>query len=231
MRLNLGVFFLCAFLGVLTPGIAVGGGDRMPDTLKLPKPKTKGDVSLEETIARRRSVRAIARRPLSLEQVSQILWCAQGITGKDGVKRASPSAGATYPMEIFIAVGEESVTGLDAGVYRYVPDGHALVRTREGDVRKQVAAAALGQQFLAQAPLDVLIAADFRRTTGRYRERGIRYVHMEVGHIGQNIYLQAESLGLGTVAVGAFEDEKVAEAFGLPRELEALYLMPVGCSR
>jgi len=134
-------------------------------------------------------------------------------------------------MELFIAVGEGTVTGLARGVYRYVPSEHALVQTARADVRASVAEAALGQQFLAQAPLDVLFAADYGRTTGRYGERGMRYVHMEVGHIGENIYLQAEAMGLGTVAVGAFRDDQVAKAFGLPRGLAPLYLMPVGYPR
>jgi len=203
----------------------------MATTVELLRPETKGKMSLEEAIARRRSVRSFAPKPLTLQQVSQIMWCAQGVTDADGMKRASPSAGATYPMEIFIAVGEGTVTGLGCGVYQYVPDKHALVRRTDKDVRARVAAAALGQRFLAEAPLDVLMAADYKRTTGRYRERGVRYVHMEAGHIGENIYLQAEALGLGTVAVGAFEDDAVGEAFGLPKGLEAVYMMPVGYAR
>jgi SagB-type dehydrogenase family enzyme len=128
-------------------------------------------------------------------------------------------------------VGKGGVAGLKEGVYHYVPSGHALVQTGGVDVRAKVASAALNQGFLAEAPLDVLIAADYKRTTGRYGERGIRYVHIEVGHAGQSIYLQAEALGLGTVAVGAFEDKGVARAFGLPGDLEPLYLMPIGYVR
>jgi SagB-type dehydrogenase family enzyme len=134
-------------------------------------------------------------------------------------------------MEVFLAVGEGGVEQLPAGVYRYLPAEHALERTAAGDVRRRVAAAALGQQFLAEAPVDVLIAAQYARTTRRYGERGIRYVHIEAGHIGQNIYLQAEALGLGTVAVGAFHDDQVASAFGLSGELAPLYLMPIGHRR
>ena len=195
---------------------------------KLPEPQLKGKMTVEEAIARRRSRREFSAEPLTLDQVAQILWCAQGVTGARGFKRASPSAGATYPMEIFIAVGKGGVEGLDEGVYRYEPSGHSLVAEKAGDVRRALASAALDQGFLAAAPLDVLIAADYERTTRKYGARGRRYVHVEVGHIGQNIYLQAEALGLGTVAVGAFDDEDVAEVFGLPEDLEPLYLMPVG---
>jgi len=203
----------------------------MAGELQLPQPKLAGRVSVEEAMARRRSRRDFSDRPLTLEQVGQILWAAQGITGERGFKRAAPSAGATYPLELFIAVGGGAVTGLDAGVYRYIPSRHALARTGTRDVRREVASAALGQRFLAEAPVDVLIAADYARTTARYGERGIRYVHMEVGHVGENIYLQAEALGLGTVAVGAFRDEQVARAFGLPDPLVPLYLMPLGHPR
>ena len=203
----------------------------MQQSIPLGQPNTKGQVSLEETISRRRSRRSFSAKPLTLTQVGQLLWCAQGITDEHSHKRASPSAGATYPLEVFIAAGEGGVDGLEAGVYRYVPSEHALVLSGAGDIRARVAKAALGQQFLAEAPLDLLVAADYERTTARYGERGIRYVHMEVGHVGQNLYLQAEALGLGTVVVGAFQDELVASAFGLPEELKPLCIMPVGHAR
>ncbi len=201
-------------------------------TVQLPEPAAKGEMSLEEAIGNRRSRRAFSNRPLSLDQVSQLLWSAQGITGGRGGKRAAPSAGATYPVELFVAVGKGSVAGLETGIYRYVPSRHVLSRTGTEDVRAKVASAALGQQFLAEAPVDLLIAADYKRTTtARYGERGIRYVHMEIGHVSQNIYLQAEALGLGTVAVGAFRDERVAKTFGLSADLAPLCLMPLGYTR
>ncbi|MGD2176010.1 MAG: SagB/ThcOx family dehydrogenase [Candidatus Brocadiaceae bacterium] len=200
-------------------------------TIELPEPELKGDVSVEEAIHRRRSRRRFADRPLTTAQFGQLLWCAQGITGPAGRKRAAPSAGATYPMTLYAAIGDGTVEGMEAGVYRYVPEQHAVELRSRQDARSQIAAAALGQRFLAEAPLNILMAARYERTTGRYGERGIRYVAMEAGHIGENIYLQAEALGLATVAVGAFGDEAVAEAFGLPAELDALYLMPVGHPR
>lgn len=197
-------------------------------SVELPEPRTESDVSVEEAIAGRRSRRSFAARPLTLRELGQVLWAAQGITGPQGRKRAAPSAGATYPMFVYAAVGQGGVEGLEAGVYRYLPEQHALKLRREGDVREEITAAALGQQSLAQAPVDLLLAADYERTTGRYGERGIRYVAMEAGHVGQNIYLQAEALGLGTVAVGAFDDEALAAACGIPKEQNALYVMPVG---
>ena len=201
------------------------------DEIGLPEPSLKGSMSVEEAMQRRRSRRRFGAEPLSLQQVSQLLWCAQGITGPHGRRRTAPSAGATCPMELFVAVGEGTVEGLAAGLYRYLPAGHALRKKSDGDVRALVAGAALGQDFLAEAPLDILMAADYGRTGERYGERGARYVHMEAGHISENIYLQAEALGLGTVAVGAFDDRRMAEAFRLPAHLKPLYLMPVGRPR
>lgn len=203
----------------------------MGDRIALPGAATDGEASVERAISRRRSRRSFAATTLSKAQLAQILWAAQGITGPRGRMRAAPSAGATFPMELLLAVGKGGVDGLPVGVYRYVPSDHALAPLMARDVRREVAAAALGQGFLAEAPVVVLMAADYRRTAVRYGERGARYVHMEVGHIGQNIYLQAEALGLATVAVGAFDDEAIAHVFELPGELAPLYLMPVGYAR
>lgn len=216
------------FLGVLLilSGI-VCRGENMSERIKLPEPRTDDDMSVAKAIQQRRSVRSFASKPLELEQVGQILWAAQGITGPDGRKRAAPSAGATYPLDIYVAVGEDGVGDLDAGVYRYVPGEHLLERTYDGDVRNDIAAAALNQRFLAAAPVNFLTTCDYDRTTRRYGRRGIRYVHMEAGHAAQNICLQAVSLGLGTVAVGAFSDEDIAGIFGLD-ETDPLYLLPVG---
>ncbi len=206
--------------------VAVNG-----ERTELPAPSLEGEVSVEEAVGRRRSRREFTDRSLTLEQLGQILWAAQGITDETRGFRASPSAGATYPMFLYVAVGEGGVSGLQAGVYRYEPDQHALTAVLEGDVRASAARAALGQTFVAQAPVCFLMAADYERTAGRYGDRAERYVHMEVGHIGQNIYLQAEALELGTVAVGAFRDDALGRVFGLPEDQDALYLMPVGHPR
>ncbi len=196
--------------------------------ISLPEPKTKGEVSLEETIVKRRSIRDFLDKPLSLAQLSQILWAAQGITDPEGFKRAAPSAGALYPLEIYIVIGENGVENLAAGVYHYLPQKHAIEIHQNGDPRHDLASAALGQYFIAEAPASLVIAAEYERTTGKYGERGVRYVHMEVGHAGENIYLQVEALGLGTVVVGAFNDEEVAQILNLPPNYEPLYIMPLG---
>ena len=203
----------------------------MTDAINLPEPSTSGEMSVPQAIKDSASRRSYRNEGLSLDQLGQILWSAQGATRPEEGKRAAPSAGATYPMELFVAVGHRGVEGLEAGIYRYDSESHSIEKTHGGDLRSQISSAALGQEFLSQAPISLLLAANYNRTTQHYGERGKRYVHMEVGHIGQNVYLQAEGMGLATVAVGAFRDDTVANIFGLPAPLEPLYLMPVGYSR
>lgn len=198
-------------------------GGSMPPTISLPAPRQVGPVSVEEALAGRRSVRHYQREPLAMSELAQLLWAAQGITAGWG-GRTAPSAGATYPLEVFAVVG--AVDGLSPGLYQYQPEGHSLLRRKTGDLRAELARAALGQAWVREAPVVLVLAARYERTTQRYGERGIRYVHIEVGHAGQNLYLQAETLGLGTVAVGAFSDEEVKRLLGI--EEDPLYLMPVG---
>lgn len=194
----------------------------------LPLPRIKGNMSLEEAIAYRRSIREYRDEPLTLFQLSQILWAAQGLTEPRWKFRASPSAGATYPLEIYVVVGENGVEGLKPGVYHYDPLTHTLRLVKEGDVREELYEACLRQPWVKNAPVSIVVTADYERTTRVYGERGVRYVHIEVGHVGQNIYLEATALGLGTVAVGAFYDEDVREVIGAPPNHHPLYVMPVG---
>jgi SagB-type dehydrogenase family enzyme len=182
-----------------------------------------GGVSLEKALSARRSVRDYKDSTLRLSEVAQLLWAAQGITADWGGKTA-PSAGATYPLEIYAVVGD--VEGLEPGVYHYMSGSHSLKKIIEGDLREQLSTSALGQRCIAEAPVTVVVTAVFDRTTRRYGERGIRYVHIEVGHVGQNVCLQAETLGLSTVTIGAFRDEVVKGILGLKEA--PLYLIPVG---
>ena len=193
--------------------------------IPLPPPKMTGTVSVEEAVANRRSVREFATTPLELSEISQLLWAAQGLTDLSGL-RAAPSAGALYPLEIYIACG--NVTGLSDGVYHYLPQSHALDRVIGRDVREDLYESALRQPSLRDAAAVIIIAADYNRTTRKYGERGIRYVHMEAGHASENIYLQAYTLGIGTVAIGAFDDNGITSLLGLPHNQTPLYLMPVG---
>ena len=202
--------------------------------IHLPPPSQKGSLRLEEAIAKRRSVRGFAPKALSQLQLSQILWVAQGITDARLKLRTVPSAGATYPLEIFVVCGRSGVEGIAEGIYRYQLDSHSLVLRRSGDVRPELARAALDEESIYEAPVNIVICAVYSRTLLRYGERGERYVHMEAGHAGQNIYLQAVALGLATVAIGAFDDEEVGKVLGLDEEYkplslaEPLYIMPVG---
>ena len=195
--------------------------------VKLPRPELRGKVSLEEAIAKRRSVRRYRTDPLTLSQLSQILWSAQGTTGR-GELRAAPSAGATYPLEVLAVIGKQAVDKLEAGIYHYEADSHSLVCSQPGDLRRELAMAALDQGFIASAPVDIVICAIYTRTSYTYGRRGERYVHMEVGHVGENIHLQAVALDLATVEVGAFNDEEVRKALGVEERIKPLYIMPLG---
>jgi len=184
-------------------------------------------MSVEEALFRRRSVREYSPQSLTLEEVSQLLWATQGVTSSQRGFRTAPSAGATFPMEIYLVVSR--VDGLASGLYRYDPYENSVQMEVEGDLSRKLARAALDQYWVSEAAVNLVIAAVYERTTMRYGERGIRYVHMEAGHIGQNVYLQAEALGLGTVVVGAFHDEQVKKVLKIKEE--PLYIMPVGRRR
>ncbi|MHC1566875.1 MAG: SagB/ThcOx family dehydrogenase [Candidatus Syntropharchaeia archaeon] len=181
----------------------------------LPSPEIKGE--LEKAIETRKSRRSFIDRPLKPVQLSKILWAA----------KSTPSAGATYPLEIYVLVGR--VEGIDTGFYRYT--GREIELVSDKDLRIPLARACLEQMFIADAPVSVVICAEFERTTGRYGNRGVRYVYIEVGHSGQNVYLQAEVLGLGTVAIGAFHDNEVSRVLDLPESHKPIYIMPVGFYR
>ncbi len=193
--------------------------------IALPEPLFKGKLSTEEALQRRRSVRDYQDKPLSLQEISQLLWAAQGITGEYGM-RTAPSAGALYPIELYLVAGR--VDGLAAGIYRYHPKGHELLKVADGDKRRDLYLAALDQESLRDGAAAVVIAAVYGRTTGKYGERGIRYVHMEVGGVAENIHLQALSLDVGTVFVGAFDDEMVKNVVTMAEGEEPLAIMPLG---
>lgn len=182
-------------------------------------------MSLEAALAARRSVREFSSEPLTLTEVSQLLWAAQGLNRGDG-GRTTPSAGALYPLELYVVVG--NVERLAAGAYRYEPYGHRIARLAAGDRRAALSDAALRQEWMRDAAVILVLAALYERTTVKYGDRGRRYVHMEVGHAAQNIYLQAAALELGTTFVGAFQDDRVTAVLGLPNAQRPLGLMPVG---
>jgi len=185
-------------------------------------------MSVEEALARRRSRRVFKDYSLTMEQISQLLWSAQGITEERIGFRTAPSAGATYPLDIYLVLGKDKVENLKAGVYHYNPHHHSLTIILEEDQRRELARACLRQKFIEDAPISLVITVEFSRITNRYGKRGIYYAYMEAGHVGQNVYLQAESLELGTVVIGAFYEEDVSQALNLPDQHIPLYVMPVG---
>jgi len=194
----------------------------MADLITLPEPNKSGSMPLEQAIAIRRSHRHFLPKPLTLEQIGQLAWAAHGQDAGSRY-RTTPSAGATYPLELFVIN--------DKGMFRYLPDKHSLEKLTDRDLRAPLTSAAWEQEFIRAAPLTLVFAAQFNRTTGRYGKRGIRYVYMEAGHAAQNVHLQAEALGLGSVAVGAFDDAAVSTVLSLPDNLEPLYMVIAGYCR
>ncbi|MDJ0851051.1 MAG: SagB/ThcOx family dehydrogenase [Myxococcota bacterium] len=208
-----------------------GADTRLPnvgESMDLPEPRLEGEVPVERALAARRSVREYSGVPLPLPDLAQLAWAAQGVTDPAGY-RTSPSAGALYPVELYLVAGE--VVGLEAGVYQYVPAEHRLLRHAGGDARAAVARAALLQGWIADAPAILVLVGFTERSAGKYGDRAPRYVHMEVGHAAQNVYLQAEALGLGTCVVGAFLDGQLKRVLALPETAEPLALLPVGTPR
>jgi SagB-type dehydrogenase family enzyme len=188
--------------------------------IELPKPKTKGAVSVEEAIQKRRSVRSYEKKDISLADLSQLLWSCQGITDPRGAYRAAPSAGALYPLEIYIAKSD--------GLFHYMPDGHRLEELSGQDLRPALRDASFGQDYVGDAAVDIIICAVYERVTGRYGARGIRYTDMEAGHAAQNVFLQAVALGLDSVPIGAFTDTEVSGVLKLPANVKPIYILPVG---
>jgi SagB-type dehydrogenase family enzyme len=189
---------------------------------KLPEPIRKGTISLEQAIAARRSRRDFLTKHLTDSQIGQLAWAAQGLDADTG-HRTAPSAGATYPLELYLVNRD--------GLFHYVPAKHSLELLDYTELRPALARAALKQKFIEDAPMTIILAACFSRTTDYYGNRGVGFVYMEAGHAAQNIHLQAEALGLGSVVVGAFEEEAVKQVLSLPVSIEPLYLIPVGYYR
>lgn len=209
------------------------GADNM--TVELPKPETTGKVSLEECLSKRRSTRNFSGQSLTIKEVSQILWAAYGITQPvydapsfvRGGLRTAPSAGALYPLEIYILAG--NVIGISPGIYRYDSEKHCMKLIKSGDKRKELYSAALSQEAIEQASAVIIYSAIYERTTGKYGQRGMnRYVCMDLGHSAENVCLQATALDIGVCTIGAFNDDGVKKVVGMPKDEEAMYLLPIG---
>ncbi len=207
------------FAAVLVVGALLGhacmaaaplaGGEKVA----LAAPALKGTLSVEEAIAARRSVRSLSEEPLTMEQVSQLLWAAQGITQKERGLRAAPSARAIYPLTVYAVMKDAA--------YRYVPAEHALEKVKDGDLRAQLS----GQQTVTTAPLTLVIAADYAKMSGAAAHT---WADFEAGCAAENVFLQAVAMGLGSVPVGGMEPAKVAETLGCPAGETVIILIPVG---
>lgn len=187
-------------------------------SIELTEPRIKGSKSLEECIFERVSVRSFKDKEIEIEKISQILWAGQG---KKEYKRTVPSAGATYPLELYVTIKGK-------GFFHYNSNKNLLELKKDGDFGKDLAQASLDQMFIYEAPMNIIICADFNRTCDHYGERGVRYVYMEIGHCAQNIELEAVALGLASVPIGAFHDEDVKKVLDLPKSFEPLYIIPIG---
>jgi len=219
--LVLGIYFL------FSPLNSQNNPDTMKETeiIKLPEPTYISSTSVEMALKERRSKRSFINEPLTLNEVSQILWAAQGITEANEY-RTAPSSGALYPLEVYVVAG--NINNLPDGIYKYQPHKHEMALVVTGDKRSELYNFALYQPSIKNAPAVIVISAVYERTTKKYGERGIRYVHMEAGHAAQNIYLQAVPLNLGTVAIGAFDDDDVKKLLKMGDTEQPLYIMPIG---
>lgn len=195
------------------------------ESIPLPEITISGKQFLQQLLQQRRSVRHFQDVSISLSDIGQLLWAAQGITNPKGF-RTAPSAGALYPLELYVVAGQ--VKNLSSGIYHYDPNNHRLIKVDSGDRRKKLAQAAYRQASVSDAATVVVFAAVYERATFKYGERGVRYAHIETGHAAQNLSLQAESLGLDTVVIGAFNDDEVKAVLQLPDDVQPLILMPVG---
>jgi len=214
-------FFILSCCSIIGTCVAA---EQSSQSIKLPSANLKGSVTLEQAIADRRSERYFSQSPLNLAEISQLLWAGQGVSNLSGF-RTAPSAGALYPLEIFVIVG--NVVNLSPGVYRYQPSDHSLAKIMTGDIRDDLCKASLHQPAVRKAPAVILISAVFQRTKQKYGQRGIRYVYIETGHAAQNICLETTAIGLKSVTIGAFDDEKTKKLLNLKTE-EPLYLIPIG---
>jgi len=225
------ISFRCFLALVLVVLLLAVSGSALAQAISLPRPRLQSKVSVEEAIQARRSIRAFARAPLQFSEVAQIVWAAQGITESAQGRRAAPSAGALYPVEIYLAVTKGGVEGLEVGVYRYDAANHGLQRVSAENRTERIVRAARNQTWAGQAALMVIIAGEYARTAVKYGERAQRYVHIEVGCVAENIFLQVQALGLRAGIIGAFDDASLQEAATLPAAHEPLLIMPVGRPR
>ncbi|MGM0438839.1 MAG: SagB/ThcOx family dehydrogenase [Patescibacteria group bacterium] len=193
---------------------------------ELPNPKIKDSLSIEKAINNRRTKRDFEKSMIDLNQLSQLLWAGQGITDPGKTKRAAPSAGASYPFTLYVLVND--VEDLDSGIYKYIPQDHKIKLTQEGNFTKELKKTAFDQSFISNAAVNIVLVAEYEKVTDSYEDRGIRYTHMEAGHIAQNICLQTQSLSLDSVLVGSFNDEELTKLLNLSKNKKPVYVLSIG---
>ncbi|MDZ7798180.1 MAG: SagB/ThcOx family dehydrogenase [Patescibacteria group bacterium] len=193
------------------------------ETIKLPEPRKDSEVSLEAAINKRSSVREYSDQEISLKDLSQILWAANGTNEKGS--RTAPSAGALYPIELYVVGKFENYA---AGIYHYQTPNHTLEKIKEGDFLSELSEISLDQQWIRKAPLNIVVTGVVSRTAEKYRERAEQYVALEAGPVGQNIYLQVSALNLGTVSVGALHDDQMSDFLDFEPSQKAYYIFPIG---
>ncbi len=210
--------------------VLTAGNVAAQNEIKLPAPQLTGKLSVEQALIKKKSYRSFSGKPITFAEVGQMLWAAGGnvpdsVTG--ATQKVIPSAGGLYPLEFYLLVGKDLISEIPAGIYRFNPGGNSLQLLSAGDSRNLLAHAAF-QPWIGQAPAIIVIGAEFQRTTVRYANRGVNYVYMEAGNSNQNLYLQAESLGLRIGTVGAFNDAQVSAVLKLPQNITPLLIIPFG---
>ncbi|AUB57542.1 MULTISPECIES: SagB/ThcOx family dehydrogenase [Methanobacterium] len=199
-------------------------------TFNLPQAMISSNMSVDQAIQNRRSVRTFSTTALTLQDVSQLLWASQGITDSERNYRAAPSAGHVFPMEIYLVTGNNSVKELEAGIYHYNPFNNTLEKIVDGDQRYNLSQAAHQQKWVEAAPISLVITGNYQKMREKYPDERIstRFVDIEAGHIGENIYLEAVAHGMGTVAIGSFYDDQMINLLKLPSNETPIYIYPVG---
>lgn len=226
------VLIVITFILLLFPGCSSSEensvAEPVPDNseiIQLPEPRLSSEVSLEESLNKRRSTRSYSDEPVTLQEISQLLWAAQGITDDSG-HRTAPSAVALYPLTIYVVAG--NIPGIVNGVYVYDPEKHSIQRIIDRDIRNELSIAAMGQVSVKQGAVSFVVTVDYGIVMSRFGDKGERFGTLEAGHAAQNLCLQATALDLGLVTAGAINDDQVADVLDLPENLTPLYIIPVG---
>jgi SagB-type dehydrogenase family enzyme len=224
------IAFVAVLVAFYLPKESVSTSRNVISITKLPNPQLTGNMSVEQALQNRRSVRKYSNQSINLADVSQLLWAGQGITNTQRNLRAAPSAGQVYPLELYVLVGFGGVSGLKEGLYHYIPQNNTLEKIIEGDLRNNLSQVANGQPWVKQAPINIVITGNYQKMINKYNDQQLstRFVNMEAGHVGENLYLQAEALGLATVSLGSFDENQMKKLLQLPKNEKPLYIFPVG---